>query len=284
MVLLDYWNHQGSKLRSAPTVKWFLRLWSDWWGDVSVADVRDKRRQEAFRAYLAGEGLAHNSINRCVEVGRAAIRRAWKDGVINAAPFIETLPTIETAPMGRPLTKSEARALLQGATQDHIRLLILVGLATAARPEAIKDLTWDRIDFKTGIVRLNPPGRVQNKKHRPDVKVGPTVLAELEKYRDRKQGDHLIMFRNRRVMRNNTGWAKALKAAGLDRRVNQYSMRHTVARYLREHEVDTMEIANMLGHKRHGFEITMRYMPHDPSYLKKSVDVLDDLISFCLRA
>jgi|EndMetStandDraft_5_1072996.scaffolds.fasta_scaffold808384_2 hypothetical protein len=45
-----------------------------------------------------------------------------------------------------------------------------------------------------------------------------------------------------------------------------------------------MEITNLLGHKRLGFDMTMRYAPHDPSYLRKSVDVLDELVSFCLSA
>lgn len=281
---LDYWNGQGSKLRSSETVKIHLRYWTDFWGDASVGAVRDQRRQEAFRLHLAEKGLAHNSVNRCLEVGRAAIRRAWRRGVISSAPFIQTLPAIETQPMGRPLTKDEARALYHGATQDHVRLFILIGLATGARPEAITDLTWDRIGFNSGIIRFNPDGRAQTKKHRPEVRVGPTLLDDLKKYHAKRQGDYVIMFRNRHVHRLDTGWKKALTASGLDRRVNLYSLRHTVARYLRMNGVDTMEVANLLGHRKLGFDMTMRYAPHDPSYLKKSVDVLDGLISFCLSA
>lgn len=32
-----------------------------------------------------------------------------------------------------------------------------------------------------------------------------------------------------------------------------------------------MEIANQLGHRRLGFEMTMRYAPHAPDYLSKSL-------------
>lgn len=281
-VTLDYWNHQGSKLVSAETTKIHLRYWTEFWGDVSVGDVRDVRRQEEFRAWLFSKGLAHNSVNRCLEAGRAAIRRAWKRGVISSAPHIQMLPTIETAPMGRPLARDEVRALYQGATQDHVRSFILLAVATGARPAAITDLTWDRIDFETGLIRLNPEGRVQNKKYRPTVKVGPNVLAYLKSLK--RQGPHVIMFRNRHVSRLDTGWHKAVTNAGLDASVNLYSLRHTCARYLRMHGVDTMEIAAMLGHRKVGFDITMRYMPHSPDYLKRSVDILDELVSFCVRA
>jgi len=282
-VTLDYWNGQGSKLRSQETAKIMLRYWTDFWGDVSVADVRDQRRQEAFRGWLSEKGLGHNSINRCLEVGRAAIRRAWKRGVISSAPFVQMLPQIETAPMGRPLSREEARALYQGATQDHVRHFILIGLATGARPEAITDLTWDRIDLKTGLIQLNPDGRAQTKKHRPTVKLGAVALAYLKVAYEKRQGKHVIMFRNRHVHRLDTGWEKAVTNGGLDKRVTLYSLRHTVARYLRLNGVDTMEVANMLGHRKLGFDMTMRYAPHSPTYLKASVDVLDELISFCLN-
>ncbi len=281
-VFLDYWNGQASKLRSSETAKIHLRYWTEFWGDVSVAAVRDVGKQEAFRLWLSERGLAHNSINRCLEVGRAAIRRAWKRGVISSAPFIQMLPSIETAPMGRPLSAQEVRALFHGATQEHVRLFILIGLATGARPEAITDLTWDRIDFGTGLVRLNPEGRPQNKKHRPVVKVGPALLDYLKAAEKKRQGDFVIMFRNKRVRRLDTGWRKALEAANLDRRVNLYSLRHTVARHLRMEGVDTMEIANLLGHRKIGFDMTMRYMPNAPDYLKRSTEVLDALVSFCL--
>lgn len=283
-VFLDYWNGQGSKLVSHETVKIMLRYWSDFWGDVSVAEVRSVKRQEEFRQHLADKGLGHNSVNRCLESGRAAIRRAWKRGVISSAPFIQMLPTIETPPMGRPLSRDEAIALFLGATQDHFRHYLIIGLATGARPEAITDLTWDRIGFNSGLIYLNPQGRVQTKKHRPVVKVGPATLAYLRAAYDRRQGEHVIMFRKKHVHRLDTALRKALEAAKLEDGVTLYSLRHTVARYLRSNRVDTMEIANLLGHRKLGFDMTMRYAPHDPDYLKDAVDVLDGLVSFCLNA
>ena len=92
------------------------------------------------------------------------------------------------------------------------------------------------------------------------------------------------MFRGKRVHRLDTGWEKARKGLPDASRVNLYSLRNTVARYLRLHGVDTLEIANLLGHRKRGFDMTMRYAPHDPNYLKRSVDVLDELVSFCVSA
>lgn len=157
-------------------------------------------------------------------------------------------------------------------------------IATGARPEAITDLTWDRIGFNSGIIRLNPEGRAQTKKYRPEVRVGAIVLEELRKAHEKRQGEQVVMFRGKHVHRLDTGWEKARNGLPEPSRVTLYSLRHTVARYLRQHGVDTMEIANLLGHRKLGFDMTMRYAPHDPNYLRKSVDVLDELVSFCVRA
>lgn len=289
-VTLDYWTHQGSRLRSHETVRIILRYWTEFWGDCSVADVRPAIKQEQFREWLAAKGLGPNTVNRCLEVGRAAIRRAWKRGVISSAPFIQMLPSVETAPMGRPLSRDEARALFQGATQPHVRLFILLGLATGARPEALMQLTWDQIDFGEGLIQLNADGRVQSKKHRPTVKMPPALAAYLQEHREPvfvstrrtvENPPNVLSFRGKPVKRLDTGWDKAVTAAGLTGKVTLYSLRHTVARYLRAEGVSLEEIAGQLGHKVVGRSMTERYATHAPEYLQKACDALNRLVLFC---
>lgn len=278
-VLQDYWNGQGSKLRSHETASIMLRYWREYWVDSSVAEVRDAKRQDAFRAELS-KRLGHNSVNRCLEVGRAAIRRAWKRGVISSAPHIQMLPSIETKPMGRPLSRDELVVLLRSATQPHIRLYIALALTTGARPEAITDLTWEQVEGD--LIRLNPTGRVQTKKHRPVVRVGETMKAVLKAAHDGRAGDHLIMFRGRHVHRLDTVWAKA--SATLGAGVTPYSLRHSVARYLRAEGVDAWQVSSLLGHRRVGFEMSERYTSYSPDYQKDAAAALDRLLSFLLGA
>lgn len=280
-VLLDYWNRTGQKLRSFDTVKIQLRYAGEFWGDASVAELRD--RQDDFRAYLAAKGLGPNSQNRCFEVLRAAVRSAWKRGVLSSVPFIQMLPTPETLPMGRPLTKEEARALYRGATQPHIGLYILLALGTGARPEALTDLTFDRVDFDNNIIRLAIPGKPQTKKYRPQVRMGPQLAAALRDAQKVAKTEGVIEFRGRRVHRLDTGWDKAVKAAGLEGghpRVTLYSLRHTVARYLRAEGVDAWQVSSLLGHRRVGAEMTERYTGHDPAYQREAAATLDRLLSF----
>ena len=63
--------------------------------------------------------------------------------------------------------------------------------------------------------------------------------------------------------------------ADLDAEVNPYSLRHTMARWLRKEGVPAWEVAAQLGHKQREFNTTEIYAPFDPSYLSASVQAVD---------
>jgi len=54
------------------------------------------------------------------------------------------------------------------ASGGKVGLFIAIAMETAARREAIIDLTWDRIDLKIGLINFVRPGMRKTKKHRPD--------------------------------------------------------------------------------------------------------------------
>lgn len=280
-VLLDYWNHHAKNLTSAQTVKILLRDWNTFWGDATVADVRDINRQEDFHAYLRKRGLSPNSINRVLEIGRAAIRRAWKRGVIDSCPFIETVKPELDKPLGEPLTIDQLRAFYRGSDEQHWQDFFLLMLGTGGRTTAAVRMCKDQLSFDENLIFLNPKGRTQTNKYRATVRLLPTLR---DRFKDRPDGP-LIVFHGKpvgkvshiiRIARERAGLAPEKRGKGI--RINSYSIRHTVARYLRQQGVDTAEIAAQLGHKRFGFSMTLRYMPHAPDYLAKSAAALEKLL------
>ncbi|MBR2691758.1 MAG: site-specific integrase [Aquamicrobium sp.] len=263
-VILDYWAGQGSKLRSAQTVKIMLRYWNDFWGEANLADVKNPNRQDAFREWLTAKGLNQTSMVRCLEIGRAAIRRAWKRGTVSQLIHIEVPPIGETAPKGEPLSVEQARKLYQAADGlPHLRLFMILLAGTAARPEALFELKWDQVDFHRGIIRLNPPGRRQSSKRRPDVKMAPALAAYLLPL---KGEGNVIKFRKKPIKKVDTGWHKLVKRSGVDVHVTPYSFRHTMARWMRAEGVSPWEVAAVLGHSLPGFSMTERYAAYDPQY------------------
>src|SRR3546814_4076317 len=97
-----------------------------------------------------------------------AIGWARKQGQVAAKPEM-WLPQIGERKT-RHLTHGQFEKFFAEVKAPHARLYVLLGLYTMARPSAILELTWDRVDFERRLIDLNPAGRKQTAKRRPVVK------------------------------------------------------------------------------------------------------------------
>ena len=182
-------------------------------------------------------------------------------------------------PRGRPLDIGEIAQLIRTAQSSHLRDFIIMMMATASRPDAILDLTFDRCDHKNGLIILNTSDRPQTKKHRPTVKMPDQAKGYLLRLEQKASCDHVISFRGKPIKKLKTIWKTTRASAGLDDQVNPYSLRHTIARHLRRESVPAWEVAAQLGHKVRGASTTEIYAPFDPTYLSQSKQAIDAL--FC---
>lgn len=280
-VLGAYYKAHGEKLRSAEMARIGGNIWLDFWADKSLAEVAKAAEQERFVEWLYGRGASKGYVSRILSVGRAAINRAYKRGEIERTIHVLDVSVGEVDPKGRPLAKEEVHGLLNacGDRQQHIRLFIVLMLGTLARPDAIRELTYEQIDFVNGLVHLNPKGRVQTKKYRPTVKLPDTLRGLL----DPKGSGYVVKWAGEQVKSIKTAWREIRDKAGLDKSVNPYSLRHTMARHLRAAGVPPWEVAAQLGHKAAGYSITERYASHSPDYLQKAVQAIDEYLACVLR-
>ncbi len=161
-------------------------------------------------------------------------------------------------------------SLLQEAP-DHLRLMLLILIGTACRPEAALELTGAQLDFDDRLIDLNPRGRAQTKKFRPVVKMPDTLATALPN----APSGRLVTFRGRPVKKINKAWRGMRQAAELDEEVNPYSVRHTVARWMRQNGVPAWEVAAQLGHKSRDYRTTELYAAFDPAYLENAVRAID---------
>lgn len=147
----------------------------------------------------------------------------------------------------RWLTPEELAALLNATKSPHIRLFILLGITTGARPDAILDLKWDAIDFNAKRIHLNPNGRAQTSKHRPVMPLQDVLWTELQQawenemelaqvWRSRSKGrptsGYVVSYGGYPLGSIKKAFARAVEAAGLDRDVVPYTLRHTAASWL----------------------------------------------------
>ena len=79
-------------------------------------------------------------------------------------------------PMPQPVkflpTDDELARFIDAISREHVFRYVILALNTWARPEAIMELdVAKQVDFEKGLIDLNPPGRRQNRKVRPTIRL-----------------------------------------------------------------------------------------------------------------
>lgn len=164
-------------------------------------------------------------------------------------------------PRDRHLTKEEARMLLDGCFQPHVRLFVLLALQTAGRRSAVLGLTWDRVDFERNRINLTVVGETQRKR-RATVPMTDQLRAALLEAKEAAQTPYVIEYAGERVLNIKKGFAAAVARAGLED-VTPHDLRHTAAVWMAEAGVSFEEIAQYLGHSspRVTFQVYARFSP-----------------------
>ncbi len=277
-VIARYWEHHGQNLLSAQRTRISLKYWLDFYGERTVADITDATLQERFHTWLKDRDMQSTTIRRVLSDGRAAINFAWKRGEIASAPYILTVEKDDrkaAPPKGRPLEIDEVATLFEGTKNPNLIMFMTLMIATAARPDAIRELTLRQCDVKNRLIALNPEGRAQTTKYRPTVRMPESIVPLIERYEPNAPEVHLVGGGDQAMKSLRTAWHTARRNANLDSQVNPYSLRHTMARWLRKSGVPAWEVSAQLGHKRQELSITEVYAPYDPSYLGEATRAID---------
>lgn len=281
-VIARYWEQHGQHLASAERTRISLGYWLEFFGERSIAEVADADLQRRFHTWLSEKGMKGSSVTLVLGAGRAAINYAWKSGEIASAPFV--LPFANKGheaapPKGRPLEPDEVVALYESTSNSNLTTFIILMLATAGRPEAILNLTRDRCDVAERLIKQNDDGRPQTKKYRPTVRMPESIVAFIEKFPAESAPCYLVGHGTTPLKGVRTSWRNARARAGLGKDVNPYSLRHTIARWLRKQGVPAWEVSAQLGHKRQELSITEIYAPYDPSYLSEATQAIDSFFA-----
>ena len=279
-IFSPFYEKHGKNLASHDQVQRSLKTWLEFFGDKTVAEVVDITLQEEFHDWLLNDkGCSNGTAIRMIGVGKAALNWAFKRNILKEIPYIPNMKKTAAPPKGRPLSVAELRALIEHAEHQHLKDFIYLMAATAARPDAIFDLTIAQCDLENRLIHLNPEGREQTKKHRPTVKMPEGIVPLIERRIRKNDSDYLVAFKGQKVKSLKKSWGEAREAAGLDARVVPYSLRHTLARWLRSQGVEAFQVSSQMGHRTIGASTTEIYAPYDPAFLSTSVAAIDALLA-----
>lgn len=168
----------------------------------------------------------------------------WAGSKIDAKPKIWLPPVAERKV--RHLTHAQFETFYEAVKAHHAKLYVLLGLFTMARPSAILELTWDRVDFTRRLIDLNPAGRRQTAKRRPVVTIGDELLKELEVAYENRQSPFVIERGGKQVANIKKAFQAASARSGIH--VTPYMLRHTGAVWAAEEGISMPALAQFMGH------------------------------------
>jgi integrase len=214
--------------------------------------------------------IAAASVNRPLALLRHLLRIAcheWE--VISTVPRIK----LEKEPQGRLrwLEPEAARSLLAACRESRNPALVdLVEFAlfTGLRQSEAVELTWDRVDFSRGVIRLE----LTKSGKRREVQLNAGADAVLVRRGPKPAG---YVFAPGRWDAFRTAWENAVKRASLDD-FRFHDLRHTFASWAVQRGASLSEVKELLGHS--SLTMVLRYAHLAPEHLRRAVSRLDGVL------
>jgi integrase len=230
------------------------------WDRVSPELIdRDMAQDYAARRKVAAATVRY-------ELGMLSVSLRWaiEAKCIDRAPRIWMPPPPDRKI--RHLTHEQFERFFAAVRAPHARLYVLLGVFTMARPTALLQLTWDRVDLDRGEINLNPAGRRQTAKRRPTIPLGDDALAELRQAYEARQSDHVIERAGQPVANVKKAFQAASERSGIH--ATPYTLRHTGAVWAAEAGTPMSELAQFMGHDS-SLTTERHYARYSPGHLRR---------------
>jgi len=239
--------------------------------EITAHRIAQYDRQRAAETSRLGRKVAPATLNRELATLRHLLRLAEEWGYIGKAPRIR----MAKEPEGRLrfLSEEEAVRLLEACRTSQnpfLHAIVTLALHTGMRRGEMLGLTWERVDFARGVIRLEETksGR------RREVPMNRAVYDVLTALTGQKEEGFVFRRRDGGPWgRVRTAFARACVVAELEA-FRFHDLRHTCASWLVMRGRNLKEVQELLGHRE--FKMTLRYAHLSPDRLRDAVASLED--------
>lgn len=286
-LLAIYADEKAAGGPSAKTIAIHIGYLADFFGDILVSSITPatiKGYCEARRCKKIGaddpvrraamKSPGDSTLRRELVTLVAAMGYAVKNNRLTRAPIIALPPSAPRR--DRWCTPEEVLRLLEatkGPQRAHLRMFILLALATAGRRAALTEMRWVQVDLVNGEINLNPPGRAQTTKGRPRVPLDPWMLEALQAQQQQARTPFVIEFKGERVLSIAKGFRSLAASAGMPD-ITPHVLRHTVGTWAAQAGKPIGHIAWLLGHSETA--TTEIYKHQHPDFIKDTVGSVTD--------
>jgi integrase len=220
--------------------------------------------REMAQSYARQRGMSDATLRYELGMLSVALRWALKNEHIRKAPDVWRPEPPERKV--RNLTRRQFDKWFEEVKAPHAKLYVELGIATMARPTALLELTWDRVDFDRGTVDLNPKGRRQTRKRRPVVPLNDDAVAALKIAYAARQSNNVIERGGQPLKSIKKAFQAASERSGI--MVTPYTLRHTGAVWAAEAGVSMDELAQFMGHDD-ASTTSKHYARFSPDHLRR---------------
>jgi len=180
------------------------------------------------------------------------------------------LPQAATAKR-RHLSHKEFDRFFAAVKAEHAQLYVMLGLYTMARPTAILQLTWDRVDFMRRQIDFTPAGHVRTAKRRTIVPIADDLLPHLQRAFMHRTCASVIERGGEPIACIKKAFQAASERSGVH--ATPYTLRHTGAVWAAEAGVSMPKLAQFMGHDDDR-TTQKHYARFSPEYLTEVANII----------
>ncbi|RJQ70865.1 MAG: site-specific integrase [Desulfobacteraceae bacterium] len=205
-------------LKSIDTIRVYVNKFLGVYGDMPVSDIRPADL-ENLQARRRREGLKEKTIDDELNYSKTMIIKAFDNGKVGGDPLrvfrrVKKLLKGHANARDRAISADEFSRLV-GECPRHLKDILTIAYWTGMRKGEITALTWDKIDMKGRMIRLEAADTKEGKAKSVPM---ATIVYEVLKAIVRALHDsHVFMYYGKPITRNfSQGLKSACKKAGIE--------------------------------------------------------------------
>lgn len=243
-----YLDHHIPTLANPKNEGYILSSLLPFWGELYLSDVKTSNSKR-YATQRLNEGVVSGTARRELKLLQSAVNMYTADRDI---PFVCRLEMPQAGESRlRWLTRDEAAAFIHAARRrgnHHIARLILIGVYTGTRANAIRSMRWctsldsGYFDLELGVMYRKGVSERTTNKRRPSVRIPWRLMPHLKRWQ-KKDGScsYVIHRKGKPLTGTKRAWANSRDDAtlkdertgepykALDKDVIPHTLRHTAA-------------------------------------------------------
>ena len=260
-----YWALHLSKKKSAPKMKYTLEYLKKEFGNVTLASITTEKIQEFYNKRRSK--TSPSTANRHLTLLNAIINKMIRLKIYKGEnPCIGVVKEREN-PAREQYLESDEIAKLVSCTRKRSKTLILFAVYTGMRRGEILRVDWKDINFSTNIINIDESKSGRKR----EVPINTDLRRVLQSLNPQKSGK-VFPLSEKQVEYD---FKHALKESSI-KKIRFHDLRHTFASLYMMRGGLITDLQRILGHS--DLKMTQRYAHFSPSYLRKSIEIMDDLV------